>query len=98
MTDIAVNIEAACAAARRYAQLIYYHDHKAHCNYDSRPYASWANFIRQFYAIPRGAVIASIISHSYVMELRRLSDANRARSNVEGQSSATAQGRQLQHC
>lgn len=86
MSD-SIDIEAACAAARRYAQLIYYHDNFGRSQ-GFHPFWAWREFMRQFSAIPRGAVILSIISRSYAAELRRLVEERKAISNGKGKSPA----------
>lgn len=85
MTDIKVDIEAACRAAKRYAQLIYYYDHSTRPQYGHKPSVAWHQFSKQFLTVPRGVMILSLISHSYVMELRRLYAEEQARrTGVKG--------------
>lgn len=89
MSDLAIDIEAACRAARRYAQLIHYHDNSPQSQYRSHPFWAWREFMRQFSAIPRGVILSSLVSHSYAMEVRRLVDADKARrANGKGESPA----------
>lgn len=88
MSDLSIDIEAACAAARRYAQLIHYHDNSAQNQYRLHPSWAWREFMQQFYVIPRGLTILSIIIHSYKMEMRRLVEERKATANGKGKSPA----------
>lgn len=65
-------IDDAKRAAERYAQLSYYHMYSKQCRYDRGIEAAWRVFLRQFYTLPRGTMLASIVAHSYTAELRRL--------------------------
>jgi hypothetical protein len=91
VSDIKVDIETACAAARRYAQLIHHHDlhPNKNVNYGHKPQYAWEAFRQQFTAIPRGAAILSIIGHSFKMEMRTLvAEAKARRENGQGKSPA----------
>ena len=65
-------MEAACRAARRYAQMLYHH-YNSSCRYDGRPALAWEQFLGQFKVMPGGAVIASVIGYDFAREMRRLS-------------------------
>lgn len=83
MTDLDIDIEAACRAARRYAQLVYYHDNSPQRQYSFHPFWAWREFMQQFSVIHRGVIITSLVSHSYLMEWRRLVEEAAARRRLE---------------
>lgn len=85
-------VEVQCAAARRYAQLIFYHDNLPKPQYGHNPVEAWYAFCRQFISHPRATVILSIIGHSFRVEFNRLVK-ERREGNVQGKSPAPASGR-----
>ena len=89
VSDLAIDIEVACAAARRYAQLVHYHDHQTRPQYGHHPFVAWRAYCHQFVGIPRAATILSLIGHSFVMEMRRLVG-ERKEYHVQGKSPASA--------
>lgn len=94
MSDLVIDIETACAAARRYAQLIYYHDHQTKPQYGHHPFVAWHAYCRQFLTVPRATTILSLIGHSFKMEMRRLVAQRREGViNVQGKSPTPAAGR-----
>lgn len=72
-------LEAACAAARRYAQLIYYHDRRPNCIYSSKPSLAWHDFRKQFILGGISVNHYTVICFAFSIEMKRLVEAERER-------------------
>lgn len=74
-------------AAKRYAQLIFYHDNQTRPQYGHYPFTAWHVYCQQFVGAPHGVAILSVLSRSYSLEMRRLVEARRkGHTSVKGKS------------
>lgn len=78
-----IDLEAACQAARRYAQLIHHHDlYNKNINYGHKPQYAWYEFKRQFkrqFIRSGGVAVYTLVCYAFAIEFKRLAEEARAR-------------------